>query len=62
MNGEAQIFMKALNKTEKGATVRVKLDHTDPEKKKSEKDNIIDPRLTEYKQRMNQQREAEGGR
>ena len=31
----------------KEATVRVKLDHIDPKKKKSEKDDIIDQRETQ---------------
>ena len=40
------------------ATVRIKLDYIDPETKKSEKDDTIDQRDSEYKQKMKQQREG----
>ena len=43
----------------KRATLRIKLDHIDPEMKNSERDDIINQRDAEYKQRMKQQR---GGR
>ena len=42
----------------RGATVRIKLDYIDPETKKSEKDDTIDQRDSEYKQKMKQQREG----
>ena len=101
-NGEAERFMRMLNKTEqiaslqgknrferqnaiqdmliayrptpypatgitpyeamRGATVRIKLDHLNPETHKSEKDDIINQRDAEYKQRMKQQREGRNTR
>ena len=42
----------------RGATVRTKLDYIGPEPQKSEKDNVIDQRDAEYKQKMKQQREG----
>ena len=43
----------------KGATVRITLDHIDPEMKNSETDDdIINQRDAEYKQRMKQQRKG----
>ena len=42
----------------RGAAVRTKLDHIDPEPQTSEKDDIIDQRDTEYKQKMKQQRDG----
>ena len=40
------------------ATVRIKLDCTDPEMQKSEQDDIINQRDAEYKQKMKEQREG----
>ena len=42
----------------KGTPVRMKLDYIKPEPQRNEKDNIIDRRDTEYKQKMKQQREG----
>ena len=42
----------------RGATVRIKLDYLNPEMQKSERDDIINQRDAEYKQRMKQQREG----
>lgn len=41
----------------KGTTVRMKLDYLEPEPQRNEKDDIMDRRDAEYKQRMKQQRE-----
>ena len=46
----------------RGATVRIKLDHFNPEMQKSEKDDIINQIDAEYKQRMKQQREGRNTR
>ena len=42
----------------KGTPVRTKLDYIEPEPQRNEKDNIIDCRDAEYKQKMKQQREG----
>ena len=41
----------------RGVAVRTKLDYIDPEPQKSEKDDILDRKDTEYKQKMKRQRE-----
>ena len=42
----------------KGTPVRIKLDYIEPELQRDEKDDIIDRRDAEYKQKMKQQREG----
>ena len=42
----------------KGTTVRRKLDYIEPETRRNEKDDIIDRRDAEYKQKMKQKREG----
>ena len=46
----------------RGATARIKLDYMDPEMQKSKKDNNINQRGANYKQRMKQQREGRNTR
>ena len=41
-----------------GTPVRMKLDYIEPKPKRDEKDDIIDRREAEYKQKMKQQREG----
>ena len=43
----------------KGTPVRMKLDYIEPKPKKVEKDDIIDRRDAEYKQKMKQQKRRE---
>ena len=42
----------------KGTSVRTKLDYIEPEPQRNEKDDLIDRRDAEYKQKMKQQREG----
>ena len=42
----------------KGKPLRMKLDYIEPEPQRNEKDDIMDRRDAEYKQKMKQQREG----
>ena len=52
----------ALYEAPKGTPVRMKLDYIEPEPQRDEKDDVIDRRDAEYKQKMKQQREGRNTR